>query len=252
MKSEFLIAVTQLAAERNLPREMVISAVEAALVSAYRRDTGSEGQNITVRLDPNTGDVSLFQLKTVVEETADPAKEIGLKEAKRAGATLKPPKLDPKVGDVLEFEMPTQAAGRIAAQTAKQVVIQRLREAERELIYGEFSERESEIFTGTIQRSDARFGGGVTLDLNGRAEAVLPPTEQSPFERYRPGLKMKVLILEVRRTTRGPEIVVSRTHPDLLRRLFETEVPEVFNGIVEIRAIAREPGSRSKVAVVAK
>ena len=252
MKSEFLIAVTQLAAERNLPRDMVISAVEAALVSAYRRDTGSVGQNITVRLDPNTGEVSLYQVKTVVEEIEDPAKELTLKEAKQAGRKLQPPVTDPKIGDELEFEMPAQVAGRIAAQTAKQVVIQRLREAERELVYNEFSEREGEVFTGTVQRSEARFGGGVTVDLNGRAEAILPPSEQSPFERYRPNLKIKVLVLEVERTNRGPEIVVSRTHPDLLRRLFEMEVPEIYNGIVEIRGVAREPGSRSKVAVMAK
>ena len=252
MKSDFLIAVTQLAAERNLPREMVISAVEAALVSAYKKDSGFTGQNVTVQLDPNTGDVSVFQVKNVVEEVTDPINELTVKEAKKEAKKIQ---LDSKtlvVGDVLQFEMPPQVAGRIAAQTAKQVVIQRLREAERELVYDEFSEREGEVFTGTVQRSDSRFGGMVTLDLNGRAEAVAPPSEQVPSERYRPGLKMKVLILEVRRTNRGPEIIASRTHPDLLRRLFEMEVPEIYNGIVEIRAVAREPGSRSKVAVVAK
>ena len=248
MKSDFLIAVTQLAAERNLPREMVLSAVEAALASAYKKDGSSTGQNIIVRLDPNTGDAAVFQQKTVVEEVTDAELELTVKEAKklRKGAP------SPQIDDVLEFELPPQEAGRIAAQTAKQVVIQRLREAERELVYSEFSEREGEVFTGTIQRSEARYGGSVTLDLNGRAEASLPPTEQAPFERYRPGLKMKVLVLEVRRTNRGPEIIVSRTHPDLLRRLFEMEVPEIYNGIVEVRAIAREAGSRSKVAVVAK
>ena len=252
MKSEFLIAVTQLAAERNLPREMVISAIEAALVSVYKRDTGSAGQNITVRLNPTTGEVSLFQVKQVVEEVADEARELTVKEAKQAAVKWALPNTNPKVGDELEFEMPTQVTGRIAAQTAKQVVIQRLREAERELVYNEFSDREGEIFTATIQRSDARYGGSVTLDLNGRAEATLPPSEQSPFERYRTNQKMKVLVLEVQRTNRGPEIIVSRTHPDLLRRLFEMEVPEVYNGIVEVRGIAREPGSRSKVAVIAK
>ncbi len=247
MKSDFLIAVTQLAAERNLPREIVISAIEAALVSAYRKDNATVGQNIAVRLDPGTGDVRVFQLKTVAEEVEDADVEMTLKEAHK----LRQYK-DAKVGDVLEFEMPAQGAGRIAAQTAKQVVIQRLREAERELVFEEFSEREGEVFTGTVQRGDSRRGGPVTLDLNSRAEAILPPSEQSPFDRYRPGQKMKVLISEVRRTSRGPEILVSRTHPDLLRRLFEMEVPEVFNGIVEIRAIAREAGSRSKVAVSAR
>ena len=128
-------------------------------------------------------------------------------------------------------------------------MFQRLREAERELVYAEFAEKSGEVYTATVQRG---FGGAITMDLNGRASAVLPPSEQSPLERYRPGMKMKVIITEVTRTQRGPEIIVSRTHPDLLKRLFEMEVPEIYNGIVEIRGIAREPGSRSKVAVYAR
>ncbi len=241
MKSEFLIAVTQLAAERNLPQDMVVSAVEAALASAYRKDNASGGQsNVRVHLDPNTGEVDVFQLKTIVEEVENDLAELTLDEAKKLRkGTL-------SIGDVLEFEMEPQAAGRIAAQTAKQVVIQRLREAERELVYAEFAEKEGEVYTATVQRG---YGGVVTMDLNGRATAVLPPAEQAPMERYRPGMKLKVMILEVSRTQRGPEIIVSRTHPNLLRRLFEMEVPEIYNGIVEIRGIAREPGSRSKVAV---
>ena len=241
MKSEFLIAVTQLAAERNLPQDMVVSAVEAALASAYRKDNASGGQsNVRVHLDPNTGEVDVFQLKTIVEEVENDLAELTLDEAKKLRkGTL-------SIGDVLEFEMEPQAAGRIAAQTAKQVVIQRLREAERELVFAEFAEKEGEVYTATVQRG---YGGVVTMDLNGRATAVLPPAEQAPMERYRPGMKLKVMILEVSRTQRGPEIIVSRTHPNLLRRLFEMEVPEIYNGIVEIRGIAREPGSRSKVAV---
>lgn len=245
MKSEFLIAVTQLAAERNLPQDMVVSAVEAALASAYRKDNASGAQsNVRVHLDPGTGEVEVFQLKTIVEEVTNDLAELTLDQAKRLrkGQEL-------AIGDVLEFEMEAQAAGRIAAQTAKQVVIQRLREAERELVYAEFAEKEGEVYTATVQRG---YGGMVTMDLNGRATAVLPPAEQAPMERYRPGMKMKVMILEVNRTQRGPEIVVTRTHSDLLRRLFEMEVPEIYNGIVEIRGIAREPGSRSKVAVYAK
>ena len=247
MKSDFLIAVTQLAAERNLPRDMVLSAVEAALVSAYKKNSSQGTGDIKVVLDPNTGDVSVFQLKTVVETIEDEESELTVAQAKklRKGST-------PQLGDVLEFEMEPQEAGRIEAQTAKQVVIQRLREAERELVFTEFSEREGEVFTGTVQRSEARYGGPVTLDLNGRAEAVLPHEEQSPYDRYRPGVKAKVMILTVERTSRGPEIIVTRAHPDLLRRLFEMEVPEIYNGIVEIRGIAREAGSRSKVAVFAK
>ena len=242
MKSEFLIAVTQLAAERNLPQDMVVSAVEAALASAYRREGPSGGQsNVRVHLDPATGEVEVYQLKTIVEEVENDLAEMTMAEAMelRRGQTL-------QVGDTLEFEMEPQAAGRIAAQTAKQVVIQRLREAERELVYAEFAEKEGEVYTATVQRG---YGGLITMDLNGRATALLPPEGQAPGERYRPGMKIKVMILEVSRTQKGPEIFVSRTHSDLLRRLFEMEVPEIYNGIVEIRGIAREPGSRSKVAV---
>ncbi len=247
MKSDFLIAVTQLAAERNLPRHMVISAVEAALVSAYKKNSGPDNSDIKVVLDPNTGDVAVYQLKTVVEAVEDEGNELTVAQAKklRKGSS-------PQVGDTLEFEIEPQEAGRIEAQTAKQVVIQRLREAERELVFTEFAEREGEVFTGTVQRSEARYGGPVTLDLNGRAEALLSHEEQSPYDRYRPGVKVKVMILSVDRTSRGPEILVTRAHPDLLRRLFEMEVPEIYNGIVEIRGIAREAGSRSKVAVYAK
>ena len=245
MKSDFLIAVTQLAAERNLPQDMVVSAVEAALASAYRKDSTSGGQtNIRVHLDPNTGEVEVFQSRTIVEEITDDLIEISLAEAKRVkkGEVL-------NIGDMVEEQLSAHAAGRIAAQTAKQVVFQRLREAERELVYAEFAEKGGEVYTATVQRG---FGGTITMDLNGRASAILPPSEQSPLERYRPGMKMKVIITEVARTQRGPEIIVSRTHPDLLKRLFEMEVPEIYNGIVEIRGIAREPGSRSKVAVYAR
>ena len=248
MKSEFLIAVTQLAAERNLPQDMVISAVEAALASAYRKDNASGGQsNVRVHLDAGTGEIDVFQVKTIVEEITNDLAEITMDEAKQLR-----PKETHEVGDLLEFEMEPQVAGRIAAQTAKQVVIQRLREAERELVFAEFSEREGEVFTATVQRGDSRYGGVVTLDLNGRATAILPASEQSQAERYRPGMKIKVMILEVSRTPRGPEIVATRTHADLLRRLFEMEVPEIYNGIVEIRGISREAGSRAKVAVFAK
>jgi N utilization substance protein A len=247
MKSDFLIAVTQLAAERNLPRDIVVSAVEAALVSAYKKETSSPNHEIAVKLDPGSGDVAIFRLKTIVEEVTDDEREMTLKEAQKVR-----PAETHGIGDTLEFELPAQVTGRIAAQTAKQVVIQRLREAERELVFQEFSDREGEVYTGTVQRGDSRHSGVATLDLNGRAEAILPASEQSPWERYRPGQRLKVLILEVRRTNRGPEIVCSRTHPDLLRRLFEMEVPEIFNGVVELKAVAREAGARSKVAVAAK
>ena len=241
MKSDFLIALTQLAAERNLPREIVLSAIEAALVSAYRKDSVAAGQNLSVKLDPGSGDVSVYVLKTVVEEVTDPQLEIQLKDARK----LKP---DAEIDDSIPTENIPHEAGRIAAQTAKQVVMQRLREAERELVFEEFSDKEGEVFSVNVQRMEPK---QVIVDL-GRAEAVLPTFEQVPNERYRPGLKLKVLLKTVERSGKGPELIVSRADKLLLKRLFEMEVPEIYNGAVEIVAIAREPGSRSKVAVRAK
>jgi N utilization substance protein A len=180
MKSEFLIAVTQLAAERNLPQDMVVEAVEAALASAYRKDNASGGQsNVRVHLDPNTGEVDVFQVKTIVEEVENDLAEMTMAEAKKLRKGV-----SHEIGDELEFEMEPQAAGRIAAQTAKQVVIQRLREAERELIFNEFTDREGEVFTATVQRGDSRYGGIVTLDLNGRLGC--PPSIRAGFHRALP------------------------------------------------------------------
>jgi len=241
MKSDFLIAVTQLAAERHLPREAVISAIEAALASAYKKDSVLAGQEISVTLDPANGELKLFTHKITVQKVEDPQREISLTEARKVQRAA-------SLGDTIEVESDLQNTGRIAAQTAKQVVLQRLREAERELVYEEYAEKEGDIVTGTVQRVDSR---QVILDL-GRAEAILPVSEQVINERYRPGQKMKVHIAEVQRRARGPEIVVSRTSKDLLRRLFEVEVPEIYNGIVEIKNVAREAGSRSKVAVYSR
>lgn len=238
MKSDLLLAVTQLAAERNLPNNVVISAIQAALVSAYKRDPAAGGHDVAVELDPDTGDVTVRTFKTVVEEVTDSDIEISLEDAQKEDANL-------QVGDQLTTGYIEHNPGRIAAQTAKQVVMQRLREAERDLVFDEYVDREGEVLTATIQRIDPR---QITVDL-GRTEAVMPPSEQVPTERYRPGQQLKFYVVSVGRTARGPEIVVSRTHTELLRRLFEMEVPEIFNGVVEIKAVAREPGSRSKVAV---
>ena len=241
MKSDFLIAVTQLASERNLPREMVLSAIEAALVSAYRKDNQTAGQNISVRLDPSNGEISVYTLKAVVEAVEEERKEISLAEAH----LFKP---DAQIDDTIEIETTSYTMGRIAAQTAKQVVIQRLREAERELVFEEYAEKEGDILNAIVQRLEVR---QIIVDL-GRAEAILPPSEQVMTERYRPNQRLKVYVLGIQQTGKGPEIIVSRTHPDLLKRLFELEVPEIFNGVVEIMGIAREPGNRSKVAVAAR
>ena len=240
MKSEFLLAVTQLAAERNLPRDKILSAIEAALVSAYKKDNQGAGLNVSVRLNPATGDMKIYSLKEVVEEVEDAHSQMTLEEARQYDPAV-------EVGGTLEFETEPKL-GRIGAQTAKQVVMQRLREAERELVFEEYAHREGEVVSATVQRLEK---GDIILDL-GRTEAVLPRTEQVATERYRPNQRMKVFILEVRRSLKGPEVVVSRTHRDLVRRLFELEIPEIYNGIVEITAISREPGSRSKMAVHAR
>ncbi|MCI0864939.1 MAG: transcription termination/antitermination protein NusA [Chloroflexi bacterium] len=242
MKSDFLIALTQLAAERHLPREQVLQAIEVALASAFKKDNPASGQNISVKLNPNSGEVRVYALKTVVESVEDRDREISVADAQeiKQGAEL---------GDeVAADEALPHNASRIAAQTAKQVVLQRLREAERELLYQEFLKHEGDIVSGVIEQTEP--GRSIALDL-GRAQAILPFEEQVPTERYRKGQRAKVYVLSVRNTAKGPEILVSRSHKNMLRRLFEIEVPEVYNGVVEIKAIAREAGYRSKVAVSA-
>jgi len=241
MKSDFILAITQLSAEKRLPKEVVISAVEAALVSAFRKDNFAPNQDISVRLDPATGKVEVWADKVVVEEVSDPRREMLLDEAHG----IKP---DAQIGDAIQVEATPHNAGRIAAQTAKQVIMQRLHEAEHKAIFEEYADKENDIVTGLVQRIESK---QIFLDL-GRVEAVLPAAEQVHNERYRVGQRLKVCLLEVARTSRGPRVVVSRSHPDLLRRLFELEVPEVFNGIVELKSIAREAGFRSKVAVAAR
>ena len=241
MKSDFIVALTQLAAERGLPKETVLSAIEDALVSAYRKDSIADGQNISVKLDPGSGDVTVHVLKTVVDDVINDKAEITLLDARRIVSTS-------EVGDVVITESMPHIPGRIAAQTAKQVVMQRLRDAEREVVFKQFEDKEGEVFLVTLQKIEPRH---ITVDL-GRSEAVMPISEQVPTERYRSNTKMRVLLKSVERTLRGPELIVSRADNLLLRRLFEMEVPEIFSGAVEIEAIAREPGSRSKVAVRAR
>jgi N utilization substance protein A len=242
MKSDFMVALKQLAAERHLPMEQVLGAIEVALASAFKKDNPASGQNISVTLNPNNGEVSVYALKTVVDAVEDEEREITLTDAKRI-------RRDAAVGDEVAAAEPLpHNASRIAAQTAKQVVLQRLREAERELLFQEFAQHEGDIMSGIVETSDP--GRAITLDL-GRAQAILPQEEQVGTERYRKGQRVKVYLLSVRSAPKGPEIIVSRSHRNVLRRLFEIEVPEVHNGVVEIKAIAREAGFRSKVAVSA-
>ncbi len=217
-----------------------MQAIEVALASAFKKDNPASGQNITVKLNPNTGDVNVFALKTVVDVVEDEEREIGLKDALEIQTAV-------EVGDEVASPEPLpHNASRIAAQTAKQVVMQRLREAERELLFQEFVQHKDDVVSGVVEQIEP--GRAVALDL-GRAQAIILPEEQVPTERYRKGQRVKVYVLDVRSSNKGPEILVSRSHKNLLKRLFEIEVPEVYNGVVEIKAIAREAGFRSKVAV---
>jgi N utilization substance protein A len=242
LSRDFVGALLQLNAEKGVSREQLVRTVEEAIESAYRR-VSPGNENVHVEIDPETGKVRIYRAKTVVEEVEDPQTQFTVAEAKayQPGA---------KVGDLVEFEqMDNQTFGRIHAQTAKQVVLQRLREAEREVVFGQYAQREGEIITGTVNRVEPR---AIILDVGRGVEAVLATTEQSANEHYRIGQHVKAYVLEVRRTTKGPQIYVSRTHKGFLRRLFELEVPEIHAGTVEIRAIAREAGSRSKVAVASR
>ncbi len=241
MKSDFLLAITQLSAEKNLPREVVIKAVETALVSAYKKDNFPADQNISVRINPNTGAVQVWAEKITVESPSDRYREISLDEARHI-------KTDAQLGDTIEVEATPHNAGRIAAQTAKQVILQRLHEAEHSAIFEEYADKEGDIITGMVRRVEPK---QIFVDL-GRTEAILPAMEQVHNERYRVGQRLRVYLLEVAKTSKGPRVLVSRSHPSLLRRLFELEVPEILNGTVEIMSIAREAGFRSKVAVAAR
>ncbi|MGQ9682822.1 MAG: transcription termination factor NusA [Anaerolineae bacterium] len=239
MKSEFAIALSQLCADRKLPENVILEAIEAALVSAYKRDYGAN-QNISVNIDPRTGRARVFAEKDIVEQVEDPRIHISLADARRIDAMA-------ELGGKIRIETTPRDYGRIAAQTAKQVIMQRIREAERDALFGEFAEREGEMATGTVRNIDSRTGN-ITLNL-GRAEAILPHSEQIPGETFKLHDRVRSYVVKVDKGSRGPEITVSRAHRHFLRRLLELEVPEIANGTVEVKAIAREAGQRSKVAV---
>lgn len=240
MQVDFVQALRDIGREKDIPLETLSEIIEAALVSAYKRHFGAACE-IHVDIDWDNGISTVFCRRQVVEHVENPHAEMSLAEARR---------LDPTVrdGEFLDIEMSPSDFGRIAAQTAKQVVAQRIREAERDIIYEEFSNRDGDVVTGVVQRRDGRT---VYIDI-GKVEALLPISEQSPLDSYRPGERIKVLILEVKRTTRIPRVLVSRSHPGMLRKLFELEVPEVHEGVVEIKAQAREAGARSKIAVMSR
>ncbi|MEH7439691.1 transcription termination factor NusA [Neobacillus drentensis] len=237
MSSELLDALTILEREKGISRDILIDAIEAALVSAYRRNF-NQAQNVRIDLNLQSGSMRVFARKEVVDEVFDPRLEISIADAQHINPNY-------QVEDVVEMEVTPKDFGRIAAQTAKQVVTQRVREAERGIIYSEFIDREEDIMTGIVQRLDSKF---IYVSL-GKIEALLPLNEQMPNERYKPHDRIKVFITKVEKTTKGPQIFVSRTHPGLLKRLFEIEVPEIYDGTVEIKSVAREAGDRSKISV---
>ena len=277
MASPIVQAIQTICEEKNIKYEVVLETIEAALAAAFRKDFGEKNQNVKVIFDPETAKVRAFDEKLVVEDQELPTEEelAAMEEASRKaaaeGKTIEPEldengepikRFNPKtemmiseakkvkksaeIGETLRMELEVPGEfGRMAAQTAKQVIIQKLREAERENVFGEFKSREGEIVTGIVQRKEGRT---VLIDL-GRLTAVMPAEEQIQTENYAPGVRLKVYVAAVNMTTRGPVVIVSRSHPDIVRTLFTTEIPEVASGGVKIQAVAREAGSRSKVAV---
>ena len=237
MNKEFIEAIEALEKEKDISKDILIEAIESALVSAYKKNYGTS-QNVRVNIDREEGDIDVFMRKDVVEEVEDDMVEISLEDALE---------IDPRyeVGDVVEYQVTPRDFGRIAAQTAKQVVVQRIREAERGMIFDDYITRQGEIITGTVQRISNE-----TLFINmGKAEGILAATERVPGEKYEINDRIKVYIMDVKKTTKGPQVFLSRSHPGLVKRLFELEVPEIEEGIVEIKSIAREAGSRTKIAV---
>ena len=237
MNKEFIQAVEDLEREKSISKDLLIEAIESALVSAYKKNYGTS-QNVRVNIDRETGDIDVFMRKDIVEEATDPFVEVSVEEAKEIDPTY-------EIGDIIEYQVTPMDFGRIAAQTAKQVVVQRIRETERGMIYDDYINRQTEVVTGVIQRIS---NDKVFINM-GRAEGILNVNEQIPGEKYRVNQRLKVYVMDVKKTTKGPQVFLSRTHPGLVKRLFELEVPEIQDGIVEIKSISREAGSRTKIAV---
>lgn len=242
LNSELFEALELIEKEKGIPKSYMLEKIEAGLASALRRDYGS-ADNIAVVIDEGKKDIRLVLRKTVVEEVENPAAEVSLEEARKQNRRY-------ELGDVCETEIKPKNFGRISAQTAKQVIIQGIREAERGLLYQEYSSKEHEILTGVVQKVDMKTKN-VSVEI-GKTEAVLLQNEQIPGESFAEGERIKVYVLEVKKNTKGTYVMISRTHPGLVKRLFELEVPEIFDGTVEIKAISREAGSRSKIAVWSK
>lgn len=240
MNAEFIEALYEIERNRGIDVNIILEALEAALISSYKKNFDAY-QNVKVDIDKKTGEIHVYALKEVKEEVEDEYTDITVIDAKNIDSKV-------KIGDIVQIEVTPKDFGRIAAQTAKQVVIQRIRDAERDVIYNEFISRENELITGMIQRINR---GNVYVDL-GKTEGIIPVTEQIDGEKYEQGSRIKLLITEVKKTTKGPQIVLSRSHPNLVRKLFELEVPEIQSGVVEIFSVSREAGSRTKIAVYSK
>lgn len=240
MNQDFIDALREIEKEKGISADVIFDALESALISSYKKNFGS-AQNVKVDMNKENGKVLVYSTKDVVEEVDDPYLEISIDEAKKISEKN-------EIGDVIKIEITPKDFGRIAAQTAKQVVIQRIKDAERDVIYDDFINRENEIITGSIQRISKK---NVFIDL-GKTEGILPPVEQIEGEEYEQGDRLKLIITEVKKTTKGPQIVLSRSHPSLIKRLFELEIPEINDGVVEIYSIAREAGARTKIAVYSK
>lgn len=241
MNEEFILALNQLESEKGIKKDIVFEALEAALISSYKKNFGMSNQNIVVDINKENGNIKIFKEMTVVDEVEDEDTEISLEDAEEISSKY-------KVGSIVRIEIDPMKFGRIAAQTAKQVVIQKIKDAEKDIIYDDFIDREGELITGQVQRSSK---GYVFIDL-GKSEGILPPNEQIKGEDYSHGNRYKMIILEVKKTPKGPQIILSRSHPNLIKRLFELEVPEIHDGIVEVFNISREAGSRTKIAVFSK
>ena len=237
MNKDFIEAIEELEREKAISKDVLIDAIESALVSAYKKNYGTS-QNVRVEIDRETGDINVYMRRDIVEDVEDEFSQCSLEEAQE---------VDPEyeIGDVIEYQVTPKDFGRIAAQTAKQVVVQRIRETERGMIYDDYVGRQTEVVTGVVQR----VSNDVVFINMGRAEGILAANEQIPGERYRSQQRLKVYVMDVKKTTKGPQVFLSRTHPGLVKRLFELEVPEIQDGTVEIKSISREAGSRTKIAV---
>lgn len=238
MNQEFITALAEIAEDKNISKESLLETIEFALITAYKKNY-DHAQNVMVNIDKETGEIKVYQQKTIVEEVENPNLEVTLEEAKEVSASY-------SIGDVVNYEVTPKSFGRIAAQTAKQVVVQRIKEAERDKVITMYRDRENQMVTGLITKNEGKL---VFVQIGNDTEAILPMNEQISGEYYTPGSRMKFFVAEVKLVGNNPQIILSRTHPALVRKLFEQEVPEITDGVIEIKSISREAGSRSKISV---